>query len=181
MHLSAAQFSRPNLQRTLSSLLYHSLGARFSPPKVIFGEDRHDFIYLLWRSLQVASWRWVCREWRKETQFLCRIGLLLGPGLLSRRTQLSRLPDEGRGKKPRRSLYKIFVLCRWPLDVLCSVQERCRTQVSLCLSTWSHTTRRSLAKNRTCTFLTGESRFFSTSQVILSIGAVPYPMELPPT
>ncbi len=30
-------------------------------------------------------------------------------------------------------------------------------------------------------FLNGESRFYSTSQVILSIGAVPYPMELPPT
>ena len=29
-------------------------------------------------------------------------------------------------------------------------------------------------------FSTGESRFLSTSQVILSIGAVPNPMELPP-
>jgi hypothetical protein len=36
------------------------------------------------------------------------------------------------------------------------------------------------SSNRTCTFSTGESRFLSTSQVILSIGAVPYPMELPP-
>jgi hypothetical protein len=47
--------------------------------------------------------------------------------------------------------------------------------------TWSHATRRSLATNRTCTFFTGDSRFLSTSQVILSIGALPYPMELPPT
>ena len=29
-------------------------------------------------------------------------------------------------------------------------------------------------------FSTGESWFLSTSQVILSIGALPYPMELPP-
>ena len=47
-------------------------------------------------------------------------------------------------------------------------------------STWSQTTRRSLATNRTGAFHTRESRFLSTSQVILYVGAVPYPMELPP-
>ena len=34
---------------------------------------------------------------------------------------------------------------------------------------------------KTGVFFTEESRFLSTSQVILSIGAVPYPMEQPPT
>ncbi len=35
-------------------------------------------------------------------------------------------------------------------------------------SVWSHTTRRSLATNRTCTFFTEESQFLSTS--LLKIG-----------
>ena len=41
-------------------------------------------------------------------------------------------------------------------------------QMTSCMSsaTWSQTTRRSFATNHTCTFLTGESRSLSTSQVI---------------
>ena len=68
---------------------------------------------------------------------------------------------------------KMVVTC-WPNSVMVTTKQ------TMCKPTWSQTTRRSLATNRTGAFSTGESRFLLTSQVILSMWAVPYQMELHP-